>query len=390
MSEVPWLFLLLPVAAASGWLLARRRGRKKSGYQAFQLSSNYFRGLNYLLNEQPDKAIEVFLKLAEVNRETVETHLALGNLFRRRGEVDKAIRFHKHIISRSELTEEQRTQALLELGEDYMRAGLLDRAEALFSQLVEHHEHSAAASQHLLSIYQQERDWEKAIEQAIRLGQTSSEDTSLMVAQFHCELAEQAIAADDMDAARQALAQARGYRPECARARLIEARLAAREERWSDAIEAYKVACSQDEGCYVSVLDEALACFRRVDRMDDARAWIESVVEAYKGITPAIAMARLMEDDEGSAEAARYMLRRLEQRPSVRGMQYLAELMIDRGVPGVDMDPQMLGEMVRRLLDGQPLFRCHQCGFSGQTHHWQCPSCRQWETTRPVTGVMGE
>src|SRR5690606_28457414 len=142
---------------------------RTSGARVSELSSNYFRGLNYLLNEQQDKAIEVFLKLAEYNRDTVETHLALGNLFRRRGEVDRAIRVHQNLIARTSLTDEEKTVALLDLGEDYMRAGLLDRAETLFSDLVAMDALASSALTHLVSIYQHERDWNKAIDNAIRL-----------------------------------------------------------------------------------------------------------------------------------------------------------------------------------------------------------------------------
>ncbi|MGA9421829.1 MAG: lipopolysaccharide assembly protein LapB, partial [Rhodanobacteraceae bacterium] len=136
MSELALLFLLLPVAAFSGWYIARRGSERTSGARVSELSTSYFRGLNYLLNEQQDKAIEVFLKLADINRDTVETHLALGNLFRRRGEVDRAIRVHQNLIARPSLNDAEKTVALLELGEDYMRAGLLDRAETLFIDLV--------------------------------------------------------------------------------------------------------------------------------------------------------------------------------------------------------------------------------------------------------------
>ncbi len=154
----------------SGWWTARRAGVRRSGAEVSELSSDYFRGLNYLLNEEQDKAIEVFLKLAEYNRDTVETHLALGNLFRRRGEVDRAIRLHQHLVSRPGLSDAMKTVALLELGEDYMRAGLLDRAEALFSDLVAMDAHAPSALRHLIAIYQHERDWHKAIEHARRSG----------------------------------------------------------------------------------------------------------------------------------------------------------------------------------------------------------------------------
>ena len=169
------LAMLLPVAALSGWILGRRNSERSRRAGVSELSSSYFRGLNYLLNEQPDKAIEVFLKLAEFNRDTVETHLALGNLFRRRGEVDRAIRVHQHLIARPNLSNEEKTIALLELGEDYMRAGLLDRAETLFTDLVAMDAQVPSALKHLISIYQHEKDWDKAIDHARRIEKISGE-----------------------------------------------------------------------------------------------------------------------------------------------------------------------------------------------------------------------
>ena len=183
------LWLLLPLAAASGWLAARRGVRGTKAQLMPELSSDYFQGLNYLLNEQPDKAIEVFVRMLEVNSDTVETHLALGNLFRRRGEVDRAIHIHQNLIARPTLKPEQRTQALMELGQDYMRAGLLDRAESLFEELVQVDAHTAAALQQLLVIYQQEKDWDRAIQTARRLGVVSGRNMAPVIAQYYCELA---------------------------------------------------------------------------------------------------------------------------------------------------------------------------------------------------------
>ncbi len=166
-----WLLALVPpLAFACGWWLARRSHVRRSGERVNELSSDYFRGLNYLLNEEQDKALEVFLRLAEYNRDTVETHLALGNLFRKRGEVDRAIRLHQHLVSRQGLSDEMKTVALLELGEDYMRAGLLDRAETLFSDLVAMDALAPSALRHLIAIYQHEREWHKAIDHARRTG----------------------------------------------------------------------------------------------------------------------------------------------------------------------------------------------------------------------------
>src|SRR5436190_18436361 len=181
------LWLLLPLAFLSGWFAARLEARRQAG-RSFDLPSAYFKGLNFLLNEQPDKAIEIFIQVLEVNSETVETHLALGNLFRRRGEVERAIRIHQNLIARPTLNREQRTYALLELGQDYFKAGLFDRAENLFLELAEVRAHSEQALRLLLNIYQQEKEWDKAIQTGRRFARVSGKRMDDVIAQYYCEL----------------------------------------------------------------------------------------------------------------------------------------------------------------------------------------------------------
>ena len=183
------LLLLLPVAAASGWLAARRSARKEQKACVGETGPVYFRGLNHLLNEEPDKAIDAFVEMLEVDSDTVETHLALGNLFRRRGEVERAIRIHQNLIARPALTREQRAQALLELGQDYMRAGLLDRAENLFREPKETKLHVKPALGHLLVIYEKESDWQSCLDTADQLESISGEKLGLQKSHYHCELA---------------------------------------------------------------------------------------------------------------------------------------------------------------------------------------------------------
>ena len=185
-----WLFLLLPIAAMSGWLSARKHYKKPSNPKQGYFDPEYFKGLNYLLNEEPDKAIDVFIRLLEVNSETVETHLALANLFRRRGETERAIRIHQNLIARPTLTLLQREQALIELGLDYMSAGVLDRAELLFLELLNSTAPPSDAYEHLLNIYQQERQWQKAINIAKKLHSQDPQKKKAEIAQFYCELAE--------------------------------------------------------------------------------------------------------------------------------------------------------------------------------------------------------
>src|SRR3990172_4271983 len=219
-SAADLLWLLLPLAAASGWYVARLE-QKRRVQKSLDLPSAYFTGLNFLLNEQPDKAIEVFIRVLEVNSDTVETHLALGNLFRRRGEVERAIRIHQNLIARPTLDKEQRSQALLELGQDYFKAGLFDRAENLFLELAEIRAHSEQALRLLLHIYQQEKEWEKAISVVRKLARVSGRNMNSMIAHFYCELAEQDIARSNHPSARDRLGQALAADGECVRASIL-------------------------------------------------------------------------------------------------------------------------------------------------------------------------
>jgi lipopolysaccharide assembly protein B len=387
MPEQILLFLLLPVAAATGWLAARWRD-STSRDRTSSLSSNYFRGLNYLLNEQPDKAIEVFLKIAEINQDTVETHLALGNLFRRRGEMDKAIRFHKHIITRPNLTDEQRSQALFELGEDYMRAGLLDRAERLFVELLDHDPRARIPARQLLDIYQQEKDWEKAIEKA-RYLQGSDDESERWIAQFHCELAQSALDRDDVEQVRKMLRQARRYDPRNPRARLLQGELAWRHEQWEEAAGHYREACELDADCSVAVLDRIVACHRKVGSIPDLVGWLEQLVERTPMTTPALVLARIRAERDPQ-QAVDFLLERMGRRPTVRGLEYLMELLNRQGVGLDQLGPEMIRDLMQKLLEGQPRYRCQHCGFSGSAYHWLCPSCRRWNTTRVIASVLGE
>jgi lipopolysaccharide biosynthesis regulator YciM len=389
MNEWLWLvFALLLVAAASGWWLGWRQGSLRSG-RGKGLSGSYFQGLNYLLNEESDKAIEIFLQLAEINQETIEIHLALGKLFRRRGEMDKAIRYHKHIISRPGLTAEQRTQALVELGEDYMQAGLLDRAERLFTELAEHERDEPGSAPQLLAIYQQEKDWSKAIEQARRLGSVDREHSAHLMSHFHCELAERAIEQGDLERAQQALRQARHHKPQSVRARLIEARLAQSVGAWQEALILYQSACELDPEALMLSAAAMEEGYRALGRLEDWQGWLEQFATTTTVLTPVLLLARLQAEQDPRV-AVQSLLARLEERPTVRGLEQLMSIVGSHHTNLDLVSPQLIGEVMQRLLREQPRYRCRQCGFSSSTHHWQCPSCRSWSSTRLISGVWGE
>jgi lipopolysaccharide biosynthesis regulator YciM len=383
------LLLLLPVAMYLGWWFARTL-EKRSVSKSRQLFSNqYFQGLNYLLNEQPDKAIEVFLELAEVNKDTVETHMALGSLFRRRGEVDRAIRFHQNIIAKPGLEPEQRTQALLELGEDYMRAGLLDRAERLFAELIESDAHTPSALRSLLDIYQQEKDWQNALQQAQRLEQVSGEHMGDVMAQFCCEMAAEALSKNDQENARRQLKQARRHDPGCIRARFILAGLAAQEGDTTTALGLYEEIAELEPDYIPEVLEPYLELAGHSGAEGRARAKLEEWSNDYKGISLVLKLTDFLAEDQGGAVAGRYLVETLTSKPSVRGLDHLIDLKAEGHLDAESSD-DILKAVTTRLMSRQPDYRCRHCGFSGHSHHWQCPSCRKWSTTRKIHGVLGE
>ncbi|HET9047958.1 MAG TPA: lipopolysaccharide assembly protein LapB [Chiayiivirga sp.] len=385
-----WLLILLPLASLSGWYVGRQASERRSGQRVSRLSSSYFRGLNFLLNEQPDKAIEVFLQIAEVDKDTVETHFALGSLFRRRGEVDRAIRIHQNLVERPHLSEEQRLQAVLELGEDFMRAGLLDRAEALFSDLGKIHGPAPKALHHLIWIYQQERDWVKAIDHARRYEAATGEPMGKLLSQFHCELAEQARAAGDLVGVSQHLRDAYEAESHSVRAGIIEGRMAMSGGDEKEAVRAFERVARHDVDALPEVLTPLLHCYQQLGDRPRARAFLAEMSERYPGVAPMLALARLIEQDEGVVAAGEFLIRQLQRRPSARGQNALIDLALKAPELAAVETLGRVREISGRLVASATAYRCGHCGFGAKAHHWQCPSCKRWGTVKPVHDAFGE
>ena len=377
-----WFILLIPLAALIGWIVGRRGGEHDSNAQVSQLSRTYFRGLNYLLNEQPDKAIELFLHIAELDKETFETQVALGHLFRRRGEVDRAIRLHQALVQRTDINDSQKVQALLALGEDYMKSGLLDRAETVYTDLVALDGKAPQAWKHLMGIYESERDWSKAIQAAHHYEAATGENLGKLVAQFECELAERHAAKDELDEATDAVRRAYDADSDSVRAGMIEGRLALRTNNDASAIRAFERVAKADPEFLPEVMTDLLAAYRRRDDFVGAKSFLSAISEHYKGIAPVLALTRMVEEEEGVAKARSYLAAELKDRPSVRGEAALIDLTI-----ADDSDPmktlQDLKVITDQLLVRNPSYRCKSCGFGSRSHLWQCPSCRIWGSVKP-------
>jgi lipopolysaccharide biosynthesis regulator YciM len=384
--------LLLPVAALSGWLVGRREAVAQSARreQSTKIATDYFMGLNYLLHDRPDKAIEVFVKVLEVENETVETHLALGNLFRRRGEVDRAIRIHQDLVARSSLDIRQRGLALLELGLDYMRSGLFDRAENLFLELLDTGAYSQQALRHLVDIYQQEQDWTKALEFCGRLEAATGQNLSTARAHYLCEQAQSLLEQRRHDEARELLERALLTDRRCVRASLMSANLAIAARDWQAALRHLRRVEQQD----IDFLSEALAmlvrCYRELGREDELREHLERLAAPRTGVSPTLALAELKSEQEGLAAAKAYVVRELKIRPTIRGIDRLLDYALEGANGEVREDLLILKETALRLIAGKATYKCGNCGFSGRSLHWQCPGCKSWSTVKPIHGIEGE
>lgn len=384
-------WLLLPVAAWSGWWLARRNQDNGAGRrQRRDIHPEYFKGLNYVLNEQPDKAIEVFIRMLEVDSETVETHLALGNLFRRRGEVDRAIRVHQNLIARPNLDRDHRTLALLELGLDYMRSGLLDRAESLFRELIEIDAYTAQAYRELLDIYQQEKDWDNCISTARQLESVSGKSQVLCVAQFYCEKADELRSQGQARPAADMVKRALSIDSGCARASLIEAELALANGKLRHAVRSYRRVETQDPDFLPEIIQPLLDCYRRLERLDEGVDWLRAIIERHGGITATLILTDLIAQRDGADAAAEFLIRELRRRPSVRGLDRLIEYTLAHADGRTRESLVTVHELTAKLLEERPVYQCTHCGFIGQSLHWQCPGCKYWSTVKPIHGVEGE
>jgi len=390
--ELALLFILLPIAAVSGWWLAKRNLALSAASMrsSRDFSADYFKGLNLLLNEQPDKAIDVFVKMLQVDNDTVETHLALGNLFRSRGEGDRAIRIHQNLIARPTLSKKQRALALFELSQDYLRAGLLGRAETLFLELVEQGVYRTESLEKLLDIYQQEKAWEKAIDVARRYEHLAGKRKNLEIAHFYCELGDGFYASGEYRSATKMARRALNVDRQCVRATLLQASVEKISGDYKAAIKSLKQVEKQDSRFLPEIVAPLLACYQSLGKTAEAEQYMGHLSAEYGGITPLLGLADLLRQRGNEREASERIAKSLSERPSVRGLDHLIELHLANSEGVARENLLILKGLTRRLLDEKLPYRCGHCGFKVKVLQWCCPTCKDWASIRPVQGVIGE
>lgn len=377
------IILLLIAAAALGWLLAHwgRGGRHDSRFKFF--SSEYFKGLNFLLNEQPDKALEVFIRVAEVDSDTVETHFALGNLFRRRGEVDRAIRIHQNLIARPNLSRVHRAQALFELAQDYLRAGLLDRAEGILLELLDIPSYTDPALHSLVSLYEQQKDWEQAISMRRRLQAHTGISEEETISQYFCELAQAALASKDTALARRFLKRAQSHDANCVRANLLLAQMAETGQEWDRSQRHFKNVLEHE----IRYATEVLPALARVTRQAGGKETLETMLGKLREENPKasgyLAIAAILNPELDDAVSQECVADYLRTEPSLHGLyaMFVSFAKPDKPPQAADLEP--LQNVVRNLLKNGPRYRCEECGFRSRTLYWQCPGCKTWNRTMP-------
>lgn len=383
--------LLLPAAAWSGWWVANRSNATKDLGVPNRLSREYVVGLNYLLNEQSDKAVDIFIKLLEVDSDTVETHLALGSLFRRRGEVDRAIRIHQNLIARPQLSILQRKEALMALGQDYMSAGVFDRAERIFLEVVDlGGSRDTNSLQGLLAIYQQEKAWEKALEVVKKLEISTGNSLHQQAAHYYCEMASQALKSNAMDKAGFCIKQAMHVDSESVRASLMHANLEMNEGRYKQAIRSLKKVPQQDPDFLPEIVEPLVHCHKELNNMSECIQYLEQTLIDNPRASVIFVIAEYLRQHKGMDIAIDFVADNLSKHPSIRGLNRLIYWHLESAHGKVRDKLQMLYNITSKFLDNKPVYRCGQCGFGGKHLHWHCPSCKQWGRMRPVHGLEGD
>lgn len=375
-----WWVIGFPVFFGLGWLAARI-DIKHLLSESRQLPESYFKGLNFLLNEQPDRAIEAFIEVVKGDRESIELQFTLGGMFRRRGESERAIRIHRSLLERGDITDSQRLQALFELGQDYLKAGLLDRAEAAFEKL-RGTAFERDAMIFLVEIFQQEREWEKAIATTRALeGKDSFQQKA--IANFYCEWANSLLNQSRAEEAKDKLQLALEFNRRCVRASLILGDLYAASGNHSEAIAVWKRIEQQDPPYLALCAAKLLSSYRAIGAVEEGLVLLKGFLASFPSLDLLDVVFQSVMELEGASSAHELVKEELRRNPTLLGLDRLLEAQLVNAPP--ERRPDL--ELIRNLIHNHTLrlsrFQCSNCGFKARQFHWKCPGCGGWETYPP-------
>lgn len=374
---IEFAIALLPVAAASGWFVASRQYKNKQKHPNVS-HDQYFKGLNYLLNEQPDKAINVFVDLLEVDDETVEVHLALGALFRQRGEVEKSIRLHQNLIARPQINQQLKFEVLKELGLDYMKAGLLDRAESIFLELEKEPTHRVNATKQLLDIFQQEKEWGQAFEYAKKLDGFDHAKNPVLLAHLCCEWAEDCEKKQDSKQAATLLKQAQRFDANCVRVNIIRARNSLSERDCKSALKSWENAYQQDPRFAAIYVKEIVECYDGINKPKQKINFLKQLLNKVSSVTVFQQLYLSIKNTNGDEAAAVFLKQTVEETPSLSSLRLMVTELGDR----LEIDRSVL-KAIESFDQEKTTYQCLNCGFDAVNVFWNCPSCKKWNTVEP-------
>jgi len=384
------LLILLLVAVSAGWGVARWQQLRQT---KSALPDAYLSGLDYLIDNRTEEAIESFIEALEVNSDTLSAHIALAKLLRRKGDVDRAVRIHEMLLSRPGLSQFDRQRVNLALALDYHALGLLDRSEESLNTLLDEAKDSklrVRALRLLIRLYEQEAEWQTALDVAQQLPPAERELLKVELSHYYCERGEQLMAEGEAEAARQRLEQALSEDAACVRANLTLARILQQQSQWRASIHALQQVAQQDPQFIPETLRGLRRAYEACDDEAGFRDCLNRLQEAHPSTSTMLALAEQKRDREGVLSAGLFITEALKSRPSVKGFNRLIDMHLEYGSSSARESLMSLRSLTQQLEISKPVYRCGQCGFAGRNLVWQCPSCRQWGSIRPIFGLEGE
>jgi lipopolysaccharide biosynthesis regulator YciM len=372
-----------------GWLASRwdlRLENRMDERERIRQQRSTFKGLSLLLNEQPDQAIETLVKIAQLDPETIELHFSLGNLFRRRGETERAIKVHQHLANRNDLKPRDRDHAAYELGRDFLRAGLLDRAEASLNR-VGKGKFAVPAKESLLEMYQVERDWKKAIIAAHELATLQGKSHQTEIAQFHCELGQEALHRKDLQEAEQSIQRALQAVPNHSRALILQGDYLMAMERPAQAIEAWSLVAESHPAYMHLLADRWMIAHTAINQVDEGLDRLCALLKTQaSGELLDIVHKQLMAI-RGPKAANVMLVDVMQHSPSLSALSKLAEtrLALEEGSANSErvLELQSILNLLRQRTTSLARYTCGNCGFRARRFYWQCPGCNHWEAYSP-------
>lgn len=376
-----WWLLGIPIFFGLGWIAARI-DIKQLISESRSLPRGYFKGLNFLLNEQPDKAIDAFIEIVKLDPETVELHFALGNLFRRRGETERAIRVHQNLLARPDLPYEHQVHAQYELGQDYLKAGLLDRAEEAFNKLVDT-QYGAQARRALLEIYQREKEWPRAIDAAHALQESGAGARQKEIAQFYCELAQDELVHTHPNAALAMLEKALAADRKNVRATLLIGDVFMAKGDTEAALLAWRRVEHQSVPHIALVAQRLMDGYRAVGRPQEGVNLLKTYLAEASSIDLLEVVFKAVIELDGVDAANQLISDELRRTPTLLGLDKLLEARLMHAAPEVRPELSLVKNLVHGYAQKLARYQCSHCGFKARQFYWQCPGCSQWETYPP-------